>query len=168
VGCLLPLVFMLAEALALGAIARLVGWPTLVLALVLKSVLAFRLLRWLGRRNERRVERRMAAGGVPLEDLHAGTGGMAGAILLALPAPICSIFGLLLLLPPTRALIGRAFRARLEKQFVQRGWMTFGGFSAPSPGAYRSAGAGDDGVIDVEAEVVEPPADDDKLLPPKA
>jgi UPF0716 protein FxsA len=151
-GCLAVLVYVAAEIAAASLIApRIGGWPTLILVLLAKAVLIWPVAGALGRHMARRQARALAEGA---RDLGPGLGDGAlvlGVVLLALPAPLVNVLGLLLLLP-TRALLVPLVRRRLERalgsgRFVM---VDFAGFA----GGRGSAPPGGQTVIDVDAEVV--------------
>ena len=80
--------------------------PTLLL-LAADSVLGSLLLRTQGRSVWRRFNETMAAGRVPHRELQHGVAVIFGGAFLITPGFLTDIVGLLLLIPPTRALIRR-------------------------------------------------------------
>jgi UPF0716 protein FxsA len=89
--------------------------PTLLL-LALDSVLGSLLLRSQGRTVWRRFNETMAAGRVPHKELQHGIAVIFGGALLLTPGFLTDVVGLLLLLPPTRALILRLLVRRLARR----------------------------------------------------
>ncbi|GAA3360250.1 FxsA family protein [Saccharopolyspora gregorii] len=126
------------------------------------------LLRREGRRslqafNEAAMQRKP-----PEREVADGVLVVAGGLLIALPGFVSDVVGLVLLLPPTRALVRRRLARRAERhaeQVQQRFWAHAGGVGFPagfpkagSPGAGRGAGSRDGDVID--GEVVSVSEDD--------
>lgn len=89
--------------------------PTLVL-LALDSVLGSLLLRSQGRAVWRRFNETMSAGRIPHKELQHGIAVIFGAALLITPGFLTDVVGLLLLLPPTRAVILRLVMRRLARR----------------------------------------------------
>ncbi len=104
---LVLIVWPLAEIAVFIEVADAVGWLAAVVLLLATSVLGAQLLRIQGRSAIERVSlavsERRAPGRVALD----GVLGFLGAVLLALPGFITDALGLVLLLPPTRALTRR-------------------------------------------------------------
>ena len=94
--------------------------PTLAL-LVADALLGAFLLRHQGRAAWIRFNRALAEGRLPHKEVFDGVLIVFGGALLLTPGFITDIFGLVLLIPPTRALV-RAFAMRMV-----RGRMTAGG-----------------------------------------
>lgn len=140
----------LVELYLLLTIGRLVGfWPTVAIVLVTGTVGA-----WLARREGLRVMRRwredLAQGRMPEEGVLSGVLVLVGGVLLITPGVLTDITGLLLLLPPTRRVVARHIRARLERAMAAGTIhvVTVGPPGQPRPG-------GDPGVIDIEGDVVD-------------
>jgi UPF0716 protein FxsA len=95
--------------------------PTLLL-LAADSVLGSLLLRSQGRSVWRRFNEAMAAGRVPHRELQHGVAVIFGGAFLITPGFLTDIVGLLLLLPPTRAvvlrLVTRAIARRMSARIV--------------------------------------------------
>ena len=100
---------------------------------------------WLARREGgaawRRVQAKMATGGVPGPELIDGLLILVSGTLLLTPGFLTDLVGLLGLLPPTRALARRALKARFE-QAVQAGQARvihtgFGGMTGGGMGMAR-------------------------------
>jgi len=115
-----------------GAIGVL---PTLAL-LVLDSLLGAALLRSQGRATWTRFNQALAAGRVPAAEIFDGAMIIFGGALLLTPGFITDVFGLILLIPPTRVLLRRTLSG-MAKRRVSFGWSVFGG----APGE-RRAGPG--------------------------
>ena len=134
---LLPLL----DLLLLVRIGARIGFaPTLALVLA-TGLLGAALARHEGLRVLRSWNEALAAGRMPSEGALGGVLVLAGAALLAAPGVLTDVAGLLLVLPPTRRLIGARVRARLARR-VQAGGRPAG------PRADRPAR---EQIIDVEA-----------------
>ena len=87
-------------------------WPT-VSIVVLTAALGSWLARREGSAAWRRVQQRMASGGVPGPELLDGLIILISGVLLLTPGFLTDLTGLLGLLPPTRALLRRTLAAKL-------------------------------------------------------
>src|SRR5688572_8425076 len=125
----LLLLFIAVPIIELAAILQVgswIGfWPTIGL-LVLDSILGSLLMRSQGRAVWRRFNEVVAAGRPPAREVMDGVLVIFGGALLLTPGFVTDIFGILYLLPPTRAI----FRRLLVRRFAQRMVMSFGA-SAP-------------------------------------
>ena len=92
-------------------------WPTLAL-LVLDSILGSLLMRAQGRAAWRRFSETVAAGRPPAREVVDGALIIAGGALLLTPGFLTDVFGLALLLPPSRALLRRFVVARIGRRMV--------------------------------------------------
>ena len=93
--------------------------PTLLL-LAADSVLGSVLLRSQGRSVWRRFNETMAAGRVPHKELQHGVAVIFGGAFLITPGFLTDVVGLLLLLPPTRALILRVATRAIARRMQAR------------------------------------------------
>jgi len=93
-----------------------VGWT--ILLLVADSVLGSMLMRSQGRVAWRRFNDAIAASRAPAREVLDGTLVIFGGALLLTPGFITDVFGLLFLLPPTRAVIRRLLVSRLSRRFI--------------------------------------------------
>jgi UPF0716 protein FxsA len=91
------------------------AWWTIAL-LIADSILGSMLMRSQGRAAWRRFNEAIAAGRVPAREVFDGVLIIFGGALLLTPGFATDVFGLLLLLPPTRAV----FRALLVRRFGGR------------------------------------------------
>ncbi|WP_420456988.1 FxsA family protein [Rubrivirga sp.] len=139
-------------ALLVGVGGRIGLGPTLAIV-VLTAVVGSWLARREGTAAWRRVQAKLATGGVPGPELVDGVVILVSGTLLLTPGFLTDVVGLLGLFPPTRALARRALRARFE-QAVTRGSVrvvsggaafgpAFGG--APPPPVVEDAEVIDDG-----------------------
>jgi len=110
-----------------GAIGVL---PTLAL-LIADSFIGVALLRSQGRNAWARFNRALAEGRVPAHEVFDGAMIILGGAFLLTPGFITDIIGILLLVPPTRAII-RRMSAGLAKRRMSFGWTVMGG---PAPGS---------------------------------
>ena len=101
------LVLVLAEVAAAVAVASWVGVGWTLLLLFGLSLLGAVLLRHQGARAWRSFSAAVAAGRPPGREALDGVLVLIGALLIVLPGFLSDILGLLCLLPPTRALLGR-------------------------------------------------------------
>ena len=138
-----------------GAIGVL---PTIAL-LIADSVLGAALMRSQGRQAWLRFNTALAEGRVPAREVIDGALVIFGGALLLTPGFLSDFLGLILLLPPTRAIVRRLlvrrFSARIAASAVsgaQARMFGFGGGPAPRrPGAQH-----DDDVVDATAVEIDP------------
>ena len=152
----LCIVLPIAELYVIVRVGELIGVaPTLALLLA-GSMLGVLLLRHQGRGAWRRFNTALAERRFPGREVADGLMIAAGATLLVIPGFITDVFGLILLLPPTRAIARRLMRAYLGRRFVVVG-------VADRTMRDRSEwGGGRSYDFDATAEEVEP---DDRQLP---
>jgi UPF0716 protein FxsA len=141
--------FVVLEMAVLIALGRTFGiFPTILLVLGAGIVGAW-LARWQGLRAAMRAQERMAQGVMPTREMSDGLMIAVAAVLLIIPGVLTDVLGLLLLFPPTRAMLRRAVVA----QFTRRSML--GRFThAPRHATAR----GGDRIIDarvIETRVVE-------------
>lgn len=145
-------------------VGQLIGVvPTLILLLA-DAVLGSMLLKHQGRGAWRRFNEALAARRFPGKEVADGVLIVIGGTLLLTPGFITDIFGLFLLLPPTRAIARRVLKRFTIGRFtvVGVGGSGSGGFGAP-----RGAGSRPSRDYDFEgtAEEVPPEEDGDRRLP---
>lgn len=99
------LVLFVTEVAALIAVGSAIGVPYTVLLFVGTSVLGGVLLRKQGRRTVTALRDAQAHHRNPGRELADGALGGIGALLLVLPGFVTDVLGLLLVLPPTRAVV---------------------------------------------------------------
>ncbi len=156
-GLLLLLVFIvvpIAELYVIIQVGELIGvWPTLLL-LLLDAVLGSWLLKHQGRSAWRRFNQALAERRLPAKEVADGFLVVLGGALLIAPGFITDIFGVLFLLPPTRAVARRVLRRWTVGRVAVVGFpgaATMGGFGT-GPG--RSSGPNRSYDYDVDAEEV--------------
>jgi UPF0716 protein FxsA len=94
-------------------VASEIGVLNTIGALIIISVVGAWLLKQQGLATWARLQAALARGEVPTKEVTDGALILFGGALLLTPGFISDIFGTLLLVPPTRALIKRAFRRTL-------------------------------------------------------
>ncbi len=158
-GLLLVLVFIVVPIIELYVIIKVGGLigvlPTLALLLA-DAVLGSLLLRHQGRGAWQRFNQALAERRFPGKEVADGVMIAVGGTLLLTPGFITDIFGLFLLIPPTRAIARRLLRGYAARRFVVVG---MGGVRGAST-RYDSAGRNYD--YDGTAEEIK---DDDPQLP---
>jgi UPF0716 protein FxsA len=97
----------LAELYVIFKVGAAIGVPLTILLLAVDSVVGSLLLKSQGRAVWRRFSETMAAGRVPHREVLDGVMVIFGGAFLITPGFITDVIGLLLLLPPTRALARR-------------------------------------------------------------
>ena len=94
----------LAELYVIFKVGEEIGYPLTILILAADSIIGSLLLKSQGRAVWRRFSEAMAAGRVPHPEVLDGVMVIFGAAFLITPGFLTDILGLVLLLPPTRAL----------------------------------------------------------------
>lgn len=161
-GLLLLLLFIvvpIAELYVIIQVGEWIGvWPTLLL-LLLDAIVGSWLLKHQGRAAWRRFNQALAEKRIPAAEVADGFLVILGGALLIAPGFITDIFGILFLIPPTRALarkilyrftVGRVAIVAVPGAAAMGGFgRGRGGRGAPTDGATRSYD------YDVEAEEVD-------------
>ena len=120
---LLPLVLLfivvpIAELAVVIQVGQQIGVLWTVALLVVDSILGSVLMRSQGRTAWRRFNETVAAGKVPAREVLDGALVIFGGLLLLTPGFITDFLGILLLIPPTRALVRAALARRLTHRMV--------------------------------------------------
>ncbi|HKG17004.1 MAG TPA: FxsA family protein [Solirubrobacteraceae bacterium] len=118
---LLVLVFIvvpLAELYVIIEVGQAIGTVPTIAILIADSVLGSLLLRSQGRGAWRRLNQALAARRPPAREALDGTLIIFGGAFLITPGFVTDVLGLILLIPPTRALVRRALVARLSRRLV--------------------------------------------------
>jgi UPF0716 protein FxsA len=114
---LIFIVVPLAELYVIFKVGEEIGYPLTILILAVDSIIGSLLLKSQGRAVWRRFSETMAAGRVPHREVLDGVMVIFGGAFLITPGFLTDILGILLLLPPTRAvlrrLVVRALRGRV-------------------------------------------------------
>jgi UPF0716 protein FxsA len=106
----------LAELYVIIQVGQAIGALPTIAILLLDSVLGSMLLRAQGRAVWRRFNEALAAGRMPHREVVDGVLVIFGGAFLITPGFITDVVGVVLLLPPTRALV----RARLARRLSRR------------------------------------------------
>ena len=108
----------IAELYVIIKVGELIGvWPTLALLLA-DALLGALLLRHQGRGAWRRFNAALSERRFPGREVADGLMIAVGATLLLTPGFITDIFGFILLIPPTRAIVRRLMRVYFGRRFV--------------------------------------------------
>ena len=149
----------IAELYVIIQVGQLIGlWPTLALLLA-DAILGSLLLKQQGRSAWRRFNEALAQRRFPGQEVADGVLIVIGGTLLLTPGFLSDIFGLLLLIPPTRAIARRLLRRFTVGRFTVVGMPggAPGGFGGPrEPSASRH--------YDYEATAEEVPPEDQRRL----
>jgi UPF0716 protein FxsA len=147
---MIPLLFVLfivvpiAEIYVIIQVGQAIGALWTILLLIADSIIGARLLSWQGRRAWGRFQEAIAAGRVPHREVLDGVLIVIGGAFLLTPGFITDIFGLLLLVPPSRAVVRRGLtRAIVGRRMGFARVVTWGPGGArppapPPPTAYPS------------------------------
>ncbi len=135
----------IAELYVIVKVGGLIGvLPTLVLLLAM-SLLGATLLRHEGRGAWRRFNQAIGQRRFPGREVADGLLITIGGALLLTPGFITDAVGLLLLLPPTRAIARRLLRGYVGRRFVVVGAQSMGDFaSRPSRRSYDYEGSAEE------------------------
>jgi UPF0716 protein FxsA len=170
-GLLLVLLFIvvpIAELYVIIQVGGLIGVGPTLLLLLLDAILGSWLLKHEGRSAWRRFNQALAEKRLPGKEVADGFLVILGGALLIAPGFITDIFGILLLIPPTRAVARRILRRFTVGRVAVAGFpggATMGGWSTGSGGTGRAGGKRSYD-YDVDAEEVPEDADADHRLPP--
>jgi UPF0716 protein FxsA len=138
----------IAELAVIIQVGQAIGvWWTIAI-LIADSILGSVLMRSQGRLTWRRFNAALQAGQVPAREVADGVLVIFGGALLLTPGFLSDIFGLLFLIPPTRAIIRRVFLREAMKRIT----VSMAGVAMPPQ--YRSGRRADD--VEGTAADVEP------------
>ncbi|HEX6666142.1 MAG TPA: FxsA family protein [Solirubrobacterales bacterium] len=133
---ILFIVVPIAELYVIIQVGQQIGlWPTLALLLA-DAILGSMLLKHQGRSAWRRFNEALASGKFPGKEVADGALIIVGGTLLLTPGFLTDIAGLILLIPPTRALV----RSGLRRFAIGR--VTVFGFPGAGRGGFGSGPAG--------------------------
>jgi UPF0716 protein FxsA len=149
---LLPLVLLfivvpIAELAVVIQVGQAIGVWWTVGILVVDAILGSVLMRAQGRTAWRRFNDAIAAGKIPAREVLDGALVIFGGLLLLTPGFITDFLGLLLLIPPTRALVRAVLARRLMHRMVA---------SMSRPGV-RGDDVVDGTAVDLESDRLTPP-----------
>jgi UPF0716 protein FxsA len=111
----------LAELYVILKVGDAIGALPTIALLAADSVLGWMLLRAQGRAVWRRFNETMAAGRVPHREVIDGVLVIFGGAFLITPGFLTDIVGVILLVPPTRAIVRRLLARRLGRRIDTRG-----------------------------------------------
>ncbi len=150
---LLFVVVPLVELYVIIQVGQAIGaWWTIGL-LLLDSILGSLLLRAQGRTTWRRFRAALAAGRVPARETVDGALVILGGALMLTPGFVTDAFGILLLLPPSRAFARRGILRGTRTRVL----LGFGGAAAAGAGAARRGRTRQDYDVDSTARDVDQP-----------
>ncbi len=116
---LLVLIFIvvpIVEIYVIIQVGQAIGALWTILILVVDSIIGARLLRWQGGRAWLNFQNAMAAGRIPHREILDGVLIIVGGAFLLTPGFVTDIFGLILLIPPSRAVVRRFVVAALTRR----------------------------------------------------
>ncbi|WP_424015206.1 FxsA family protein [Halorubrum xinjiangense] len=145
----LLLVVPLVDALFLIVVATRLGWPVTVALVVLTAVLGMLLLRAEGRATLARLQRKVAQGKPPTDELLDGGLLIAAGAFLLTPGLVTDAVGFLLALPLSRVPIRVALKKYVVVPYIERetdgffsGNVYIGGFPDDGEGGFTMGGGG--------------------------
>src|SRR5437016_878349 len=115
---LLFIVVPIAELYVIIQVGQTIGALPTIAILIADSVIGSMLLRAQGRGAWRRFQRALAEGRVPAREVLDGALVIFGGAFLITPGFITDVVGVLLLLPPTRAVVRRMLVGIFSRRFV--------------------------------------------------
>src|SRR6476646_8970183 len=158
---ILFIVVPIAELYVIVQVGQAIGiWPTLALLLA-DALLGSFLLKHQGRGAWRRFNEALAQRRFPGKEVVDGLLIVVGGTLLLAPGFITDIFGLILLIPPTRAIVRALLKRFTTGRFLVVGMPAGGQFGGPR----RPGGDGPSRDFDFEATAEEVPVNGDHRLP---
>lgn len=144
----------IAELYVIIQVGQAIGIVPTLLLLLADAVLGSLLLRHQGRGAWRRFNEALAARRFPGKEVADGAMIIVGGTLLLTPGFLTDVAGLVLLIPPTRALLRRGFSSYFSRRFVLVGGIPGSVFGSRKPG--EPARPGRDYDFDASAEEVPP------------
>jgi UPF0716 protein FxsA len=133
----------LLDAVLLIVVAGAIGWVETVALVVLTALLGMLFVRAEGRHTFRKLQRAVARGEQPTDQIVDGGLLIAAGAFLLTPGLVTDAIGFLLVLPPTRYLIRTALKRYVLVPYLDR---QTGGFVT---GQVYTAGFPEDDVVDV-------------------
>jgi UPF0716 protein FxsA len=134
----------LLDAVLLIVVAGAIGWVETVALVVLTALLGMLFVRAEGRHTSRKLQRAVARGEQPTDQIVDGGLLIAAGAFLLTPGLVTDAIGFLLVLPPTRYLIRTALKRYVLVPYLDR---QTGGFVT---GQVYTAGFPEDDVVDVD------------------
>jgi UPF0716 protein FxsA len=156
---LLFVVVPIAELYVIIQIGEAIGVLPTIALLIADSVLGAALMRSQGRVAWMRFNAALAEGRAPGREVMDGVLVIFGGAFLLTPGFLSDILGVILLLPPTRAIVRRVLLKRFAGRLVARAasgaQARMFSFGVP-PGGPRRRGPGSDDVVDASATEIDP------------
>jgi UPF0716 protein FxsA len=150
---LLFIVVPLAELYVIIQVGQAIGALPTIGLLLLDSLFGSWLLRSQGRTVWRRFREALALGRPPARETIDGALVILGGALMLAPGFITDAFGIVLLLPPTRAVVRRA----LARNALRRLFGPLGSVGVAAAGAASRAQTRQDYDVDASAREIDPP-----------
>jgi UPF0716 protein FxsA len=147
-------VWPLAELFVIVKVSEAIGFIWMLLLLIISWPVGSRILRAQGRAAWRQFVDAVQAGRAPANEVLNGALVLAGGLLLMVPGFITDVIGLLLLLPPTRALARKAVARHHSSVWVGRAANVGSGFGGNRRGSGAN-GAGAHQDYDADATAVD-------------
>ncbi|MEV6929305.1 FxsA family protein [Dactylosporangium sp. NPDC051485] len=152
-------VLVVAEIVVFVLVAHAVGWAWAVLLGLATMFIGAMLVKREGMRAWRRFRDAVNQGRPAGGEVSDGLTGLLGALLLIVPGFITATAGLLLLIPPVRALAGRQVRGVAERRISPAAAGDLFGPRVVRADRTPDAGSADGGIVEgevVEGEVIDP------------
>jgi UPF0716 protein FxsA len=153
---LLFIVVPIVELFVIIQVGEAIGVLPTIALLIADSVLGSMLMRSQGRAAWRRFNGALAEGRIPHREVLDGALVIFGGALLLTPGFVTDILGLVLLLPPTRALVRGVVARRLLPRVVVSGLGGLGGGRRDGGGARRRPRPADDADVEGTATEIDP------------
>lgn len=116
---LLLSIFVLIEIAILIELGRSIGTGEVLLEIVLSALVGWLVIRTITQQTGLRVRLAVWTMEMPGESLLRGFMGCIGGLLLILPGIVTDVLGLLLILPPTQALVVHRFKKVYPRIFAR-------------------------------------------------
>jgi UPF0716 protein FxsA len=152
----------LAELFVIVKISEAIGFLWMLLLLFISWPIGAWIIRHEGRAAWRRLREALAAGRAPTNEVLDGALVLFGGLLLLVPGFITDAIGLLLLLPPTRALARRVALRNRRARWLNR-TVTFVNWGGASGGPGSQQGTGPDGSLPYDADATAVDLDNPRL-----
>ena len=146
---LLFIVVPIVELFVIIQVGEAIGVLPTIALLIADSVLGSVLMRSQGRAAWRRFNEALRAGRVPAREVLDGALVIFGGALLLTPGFISDVLGLLLLVPPTRALVRAVIARRLAHRMVVT-------VSGPGQRPQRRPSDVEGSAVDIDPDAIEP------------
>jgi UPF0716 protein FxsA len=140
---MIPLLFLLfivvpiAEIYVIIQVGQAIGALWTILLLIADSIIGARLLSWQGRRAWVRFQAAIAEGRVPHREVMDGVLIVLGGAFLLTPGFITDVLGLVLLIPPSRAVVRRVLTRAIVRRRLGFARVVTWSPTAGRPGAGR-------------------------------